>query len=409
MGAANTLLEVMQLSRQIPVTHVGQPRGLRRPDTLAGSAVTGRAGRVERLASVRISRKRGSRALIGQRIDIGDAVVYCRVVSQRRSHRYHLLCIDVLIACPADTLLEMPQLRGQVPACLAAQLRGVERLITLRLGPMTGAAHDIEGLACRSIARDLGSRLGVSWLIGQPCLKRILLIHHYAATHGEMRQPTQLLAKHVELPGPGGSDPEISDHARDHIHLDAELRHGPLVIDVLGAQQHLDRLVDGQMQLGTRYQDVVCAPGIVWIDAERVVRSDEPGISAAQYSVTPGKTVTPCTLLTYHFYHLGPFGYGDELGPYKQTRCQHRSDADRRQYREPPLELFILGRVLRPSSLAVTVQEDRTGHEQVDGHKDDPGDHEGDVHRVIHHLPIGCDRREPPRAQEVEQDRSNDQ
>ena len=27
MGAANTLLEVMQLSRQIPVTHVGQPRG----------------------------------------------------------------------------------------------------------------------------------------------------------------------------------------------------------------------------------------------------------------------------------------------------------------------------------------------------------------------------------------------
>src|SRR5438067_7901480 len=66
MGAANTLLEVMQLSRQMPVSHVGQPRGLRRPDTLAGSAVTGRAGRVERLASVRISRKRGSRALIRQ-------------------------------------------------------------------------------------------------------------------------------------------------------------------------------------------------------------------------------------------------------------------------------------------------------------------------------------------------------
>ena len=151
--------------------------------------MTGRAGRVQRLASVRISRKGGSRAFIGQRIDIGDDIVYCRVVSQRRSHRYHLLCIDVLIACPTDSLLEMPQLRGQIPAGLAAQLRGVERLIALRLGPMTGAAHDIQGLACRSIARDLGSRFGVSWLTGQPRLKRILLVHHDAAAHGEMRQP----------------------------------------------------------------------------------------------------------------------------------------------------------------------------------------------------------------------------
>src|SRR5437588_12893140 len=108
MGAANALLEVMRLSRQIPVPHVGESRGIRRPDTLAGSAVTGRAGRVERLASVRISRKRGSRTLIRQRIDIGDDVAYCRVVSQRRSHRYHLLCIDVLVACPADGVLELP-------------------------------------------------------------------------------------------------------------------------------------------------------------------------------------------------------------------------------------------------------------------------------------------------------------
>src|ERR1700716_3100454 len=43
MDTANTLLEIMQLSRQIPVTHVRQPGGLRRPDTLAGSTVTGRA------------------------------------------------------------------------------------------------------------------------------------------------------------------------------------------------------------------------------------------------------------------------------------------------------------------------------------------------------------------------------
>src|SRR5437879_10875712 len=108
-----------------PSTHARQPVVFRRPYTLAGSTVTGRAGRVERPASVRISRKRGSRTLIRQRIDISDDIAYCRVVCQRRSERYHLLCVDVLIVCSADSLPEIPQLPRQVPARLATQLRGV--------------------------------------------------------------------------------------------------------------------------------------------------------------------------------------------------------------------------------------------------------------------------------------------
>jgi len=54
MDTANTLLEIMQLSRQIPVTHV-RSRGPSSTRYLAGSTVTGRAGGVERPASVRIS------------------------------------------------------------------------------------------------------------------------------------------------------------------------------------------------------------------------------------------------------------------------------------------------------------------------------------------------------------------
>src|SRR5258708_40187317 len=97
------------------------------------------------------------------------------------------------------------------------------------------------------------------------------------------------------------------------------------------------------MELLARDQDVVCAPGVLWIDAERVVGSDEHGIGGAQYAVPPGKTIAPGPLLAHGLDHRRLFRYRDELGPYKQTRRQHRGDPHRGHDGEPPLELFILG------------------------------------------------------------------
>ena len=46
-------------------------------------------------------------------------------------------------------------------------------------------------------------------------------------------------------------EPQVRDHARHQVHLDAELRHGEVVQDVLRSQQHLDGLVERQVQLGS--------------------------------------------------------------------------------------------------------------------------------------------------------------
>src|SRR6516225_7644459 len=113
------------------------------------------------------------------------------------------------------------------------------------------------------------------------------------------------------------------------------------------------------MQLGARYQDVICAPGILWIDAERVVRGDELGISRAHYAVRAGITVAPGPLLAHDLDERRLFRDSDELRPYEQARCQHRSDSERGHHGQPPLELFVLRCVRRALPLAVAVAKDR--------------------------------------------------
>ncbi len=122
-------------------------------------------------------------------------------------------------------------------------------------------------------------------LAGEPGLVGVGLVDDDPAAHGEVPHAAQFLAQDLELAGPGGRQPQVGDHARHHVHLHAELRHGEIVQDVLGPQQHLDRLVERQVQLGPGDQHVVLAARIVGVHAERVVGTDERGIDGTEYAV----------------------------------------------------------------------------------------------------------------------------
>ena len=69
--------------------------------------------------------------------------------------------------------------------------------------------------------------------------------------------------------------------------------------------------------------------------------------------------------------------------------------------------LLALGLVCRPAALPVPEAEDAIGHEQDHGGEDDAGDPECEVDRVVDIAPVGRDRRPPPRAQKVEQNRAD--
>jgi len=113
-------------------------------------------------------------------------------------------------------------------------------------------------------------------------------------------------------------------------------------------------------------------------------------------------------LLAHGLEHARVFRHLDEIRPYEQAGSQHGGDAHRGHHGEPPLELLVLGFVLRALALLMPVADHAIGHEQVDGDEDKPGDPECDVDRGVHRAPVGGDRREIPRAQEVKQDRAND-
>ena len=226
-----------------------------------------------------------------------------------------------------------------------------------------------------------------------------------------MPQAAELLAEDLVRARLGRREPQVRDHARHQVHLHAELRHREVVQDVLRAQQHLDGLVERQVQLRAGDQDVVLAARIVRIHAERVVGADERRIDGAQHAVLARQAEAPGPLLAERFDHRRVLGHGDELGPDDQARRQHRDDADRGQPDQPPLELLVLGLVFRAAlaALAVPVADDRVGHEQVHGDEHGAGDPEGEVDGVVHQSPVRRDRREPPRVQEMERDGSDHQ
>src|SRR6266446_407226 len=243
----------------------------------------------------------------------------------------------------------------------------------------------------------------------QPRLKSGLFLHHDAATHDKVPGATQFVAEEVEFSGPGGGEPDIGDQARHQIHLGPELRYGEVVQDVYGAEQRLDRLADGEMYLGARHQDVVLSVGIVRIHAKRVFIADVPGIDGAHHPVLPGEAKAPAPLLAHGLEYARVFRDLDEFRPHEQAGGQHGGDAHRGQSGEPPFQLLVLGFVLRPFALLVTVADRGIGHEQIDGDEDKPRDPEREADGVVHRTPVGGDRREIPRAEEVKQDRANDQ
>src|SRR5262249_54463893 len=167
-----------------------------------------------------------------------------------------------------------------------------------------------------------------------------------------------------------------------------ELRHIEAVQDVDRAQQYLDRLAEQQVQVLGLDHDIVLRVRIVWIQAQRVVRTDVAGIRRAEPAVFPRKAEAPLPLPADDLDLGRPFRDRDKLVPYKQTGSQHGHDAHRGPYSEPPLKLFVLRIVHRPSSLLVTEAEYAIGHEQDDGGENEPGDPECEIDRAVDVTPV---------------------
>jgi hypothetical protein len=161
------------------------------------------------------------------------------------------------------------------------------------------------------------------------------------------------------------------------------------------------------MQLGIGDQHVILADRIVRIHAKRIVDTDLRGVGRAQLPIFAGKAIRPGPLLAEHFDQRGVFRHVDELGPHRQARREHRRDADRCDAGEPPLELFVLGFVVRLVTRTMAVPDDGVGHKQVHRHEHDAGDPESHVDGRIHGVPVGSDRCEPPWAQEMKQHRGH--
>src|SRR5712692_9388761 len=142
------------------------------------------------------------------------------------------------------------------------------------------------------------------------------------------------------------------------------------------------------MQVVDFDHDIVVRVAIVWIQAQRVVRADVPGIGRAQPAVFPWKAEAPLPLLADDPDLGRPLRDRDELVPYEQAGSQHGPDTHRGHYGEPPLELFVLWIVYRPSSRLVTEAEYAIGHEQDDGGESNAGNPERDADRVVDVTPV---------------------
>ncbi len=163
------------------------------------------------------------------------------------------------------------------------------------------------------------------------------------------------------------------------------------------------------MHLRIRDQDVVLSVRIRRIHSERVVAADELRVDRAELAVLPREAVHPVPLLP-HCLHLGRvLRHIDESRPDDQAGGQHRGDPHRGQDKQPPFELLVLGFVMRTCACAVAVAEHRPRHEQIDADEDDAGNPERDADRVVDRAPVGGNRREVPRTEEVKQDGRRDQ
>jgi hypothetical protein len=218
-----------------------------------------------------------------------------------------------------------------------------------------------------------------------------------------MRHAAQLLAQRVIATDARGLEPEVGDRPGHHVHLHAKRRHRELMQDVERAQLDLDGLVQRQVQLGSGHDDIVLALRIAGIQRQRIVGTREARVAPAEAAVRTREAITEVPLLADHLDQRGAVRHGHEPGPDDEAWGQQRNDSCRRDDREPPLELLVLGFVFGALPASVAVADDDVGHEQVDENEGGPGDPECQVHGAVHHRPVGRNGREPPRAQHVEQ------
>ena len=163
------------------------------------------------------------------------------------------------------------------------------------------------------------------------------------------------------------------------------------------------------MYLGTADEDVILTIGIIFIEAKGVLGTDVPGIDGAQDTVGARIAISPAPLLADRFHQHGVFRNLHILGPDKKARRQHRYDPNCCKGGQPPLQLLVLGFVFGPSFLFVAVLVNGIHHEQVDSDKYKPAHNECDGQGVVDHAPVRSDRGQVPGAQEMKQDRADDE
>ena len=129
MSATDLVLEVLKLAGEIPVGHSGKTRRVQRPDPFARVSVAGRAAPIQPLTVGRIARHRLRSRLGRQSLDVGDDIVYRRVVRNSRHDRRHRGTENISLGRAADSVLEVLDLTSQVPAFLACDLGRIERLV----------------------------------------------------------------------------------------------------------------------------------------------------------------------------------------------------------------------------------------------------------------------------------------
>src|SRR6516225_10490042 len=222
-----------------------------------------------------------------------------------------------------------------------------------------------------------------------------------------MSSATKLRAENVKRSGSDRLDPEIRDHAWHHIHLGPELGHIEVMQYINRAEQDLDRLADGEMQVRVFDDNVVLPIRIIAVQAHGVVGTDVADIGRAQPTILARQAEAPLPLLAHDLDLGGVCRNRHELVPNEKAWRQHGRDAYPGADSEPPFEPFVFGVIGGLPSLLVVKAEDAISHEHDDRGENKPGDPERDVDCVVDVAPVGGDRRPPPRAQEVKHHRAD--
>ena len=254
MGAAHAVPEILQLPRHVPVAHALQAWARWSPRSPPVGAMAGGAGRVALPALVQITLDRRRYRRVRQARDIGDDIVDRGVVGQRRGHRRHHLAEHVLLVRAAGSVLEVASAAapGTSRPGRSVSVHSARRCPRRwRHGrPCTPRTRPGRPRRRRQAGRASAQRSAA----GRARSGRRRSSTTKPAAHREVPDAAEFLAQQVERPRARGREPDVRDEARHHVHLDADLRHREVVQHVLGAQQHLDRLAERQMQFGIGQQ-----------------------------------------------------------------------------------------------------------------------------------------------------------